>query len=178
MRFADAELLWLLTALPVLLLAGAWTLRRRRLALERFAGGSAAADRFRAEVDPHRRAIKRILTFLALAAAIVALARPQWSTRLEEVEREGADVVVMLDHSLSMTVADVAPDRLGFRGYPGGPQTLESPGTVSNSERNGPRRGGRRAPDVRREAGAGVPAHEDPRPRRLEDVPVRRHAIA
>ena len=112
MRFADAHLLWLLTALPILLLAGAWTLRRRRLALERFAGGSAAADRFRAEVDPHRRAIKRILTFLALAAAIVALARPQWSTRLEEVEREGADVVVMLDHSLSMTVTDVAPDRL------------------------------------------------------------------
>lgn len=112
MRFADAQLLWLLAALPVLLLLGAWTLRRRRRALERFAGGPGALERFRAEVDPHRRAIKRILTFVALALAVLALARPQWSTRLEEIEREGADVVILLDHSLSMTVADVAPDRL------------------------------------------------------------------
>ena len=53
---------------------------------------------------------------LALAAPrrgrrVVALARPQWGIVREKVEREGVDVVLVLDTSASMATADVAPSR-------------------------------------------------------------------
>jgi Ca-activated chloride channel homolog len=42
---------------------------------------------------------------------IVALARPQWGIVREKVEREGKDVVLVLDTSGSMATPDVAPNR-------------------------------------------------------------------
>jgi Ca-activated chloride channel family protein len=43
---------------------------------------------------------------------ILALARPQWGTRLDTVRRQGVDVIAALDTSYSMQAEDVAPDRL------------------------------------------------------------------
>lgn len=112
MRFANPELLWLILALPLLVLATLWSLGRRRRALQRFAGSAEFADRFDAQVNVHLRAAKLMLLYFALLASIVAAARPQWGTRLEPVTRRGVDVVIVLDHSLSMAAQDLAPDRL------------------------------------------------------------------
>lgn len=113
MRFAQPALLWLLLALPVLALAGAWLSRRSRRALARFAGSPDHATRFTAEVSTHRRAVKALLLFLGLALAVTAAARPQWGSHLEPIVGRGVDVVVLLDHSLSMAAEDLAPSRLG-----------------------------------------------------------------
>ena len=51
------------------------------------------------------------LLLLGAAGLVVALARPQWGIVREKVEREGVDVVLVLDTSGSMTTADVAPSR-------------------------------------------------------------------
>lgn len=113
MRFASTSVLYLLLLLPVLgagMALAAW--RRRRL-LERFAAGASHASRFTTEVSPHARVAKALLLLLALAAGIVAAARPQWGTRLETVNRKGLDVVIAVDTSQSMAARDVAPDRLG-----------------------------------------------------------------
>ena len=112
MRFANPEVLWLILALPALGLATLWFIGRRRRALQRFAGGAEYVDRFDVQVNIHLRAAKLLLLYFALLAAIVAAARPQWGTRLEPVTRRGVDVVVVLDHSLSMAAEDLAPDRL------------------------------------------------------------------
>jgi Ca-activated chloride channel family protein len=112
MRFVHAELLWLLAALPLLALLGWWNLARRTRALERFAGGELSEARLGVAVSAHRRAAKQLLLFLALAAVILAAARPQWGSRMEEVNRRGVDVVVVIDTSLSMLAEDVAPSRL------------------------------------------------------------------
>jgi Ca-activated chloride channel family protein len=48
-----------------------------------------------------------------MAAALVALARPQAGLRLVSTTRVGPDVVVVLDLSASMRARDVRPDRLG-----------------------------------------------------------------
>lgn len=114
MRFVHPEYLWLLPLLPLLAVVGWWTLRTRRRALQRFAGGPAFISRFNESVSVHRRAAKILLLYLALACAIVAAARPQWGTRLEQVTRGGADLVVVLDTSLSMAAEDVAPSRLAM----------------------------------------------------------------
>jgi Ca-activated chloride channel family protein len=45
------------------------------------------------------------------AGIVLALARPQWGVVREKVEREGVDVVLVLDTSGSMATEDVAPNR-------------------------------------------------------------------
>ncbi len=112
MRFANPELLWLILAVPLLVLAGVWAAARRNKALQRFAGGAEFTSRFDGQVSVHRRAAKLLLLYLALLAAVVAAARPQWGTRLEPITRRGVDVVVVLDNSMSMAAEDLAPSRL------------------------------------------------------------------
>ena len=112
MRFAAPVWLWLLAFAPLLALAGWWVHARRRKALERFAGGPSLVGRFNIDVSPHRRAIKLLVLYLGLSVLPIALARPQWGTRLEPITRRGADVVVLLDTSLSMSAEDLAPSRL------------------------------------------------------------------
>jgi Ca-activated chloride channel family protein len=113
MRFASPQALWLLALLPLLALAGWWGHRMRRRAMARFAGGTAYVARFVDEVSPHRRAIKVLLLYVALASLPLVLARPQWGTRLEQITRRGADIAIVLDTSRSMSAEDVPPTRLG-----------------------------------------------------------------
>lgn len=61
---------------------------------------------------PRRAIWKAILFILAYLFLVVALADPQIGTRLEEVKREGVDIVVALDVSASMLAEDIAPNRL------------------------------------------------------------------
>ena len=59
-----------------------------------------------------RWSVARLGLLLAgTALVVVALARPQWGIVREKVEREGKDVVLVLDTSGSMATADVAPSR-------------------------------------------------------------------
>jgi Ca-activated chloride channel family protein len=53
-----------------------------------------------------------VLRMLALTALIVALARPQSSSRGQNVTVEGIDIVITLDISGSMLARDFRPDRL------------------------------------------------------------------
>ena len=112
MRFAYPEILWLLLALPVLALASWISAGRRRRALRRFAGGPDTLQRFTASISSHRRVAKSLLLQLALVASLLAAARPQWGTLVDEVRQAGVDVVVLMDTSLSMVAEDLAPSRL------------------------------------------------------------------
>ncbi len=114
MRFAEPTLLWLLLLLPVLAALALLGSRVRRRALARFAGGTEHLGRFSGEVGSNRRAVKTLLLLVAMAAGVLAAARPQWGTRLEPITRRGVDVVVVLDTSVSMLADDVAPNRLAL----------------------------------------------------------------
>jgi len=112
MRFAVPDLLWLLLAVPILALFGWWAHSARDRAVRRFAGNSEYVSRFTGQVSRNRRAIKVLLLQLALVGVVLALARPQWGSRLEPITRHGADIVMVLDSSLSMATEDLAPSRL------------------------------------------------------------------
>ncbi len=58
------------------------------------------------------RHIVFILGLAAIAMFVVVLARPQSSTKWENVTTEGIDIVVALDISSSMLARDFSPDRL------------------------------------------------------------------
>ena len=112
MRFAEPLVLWGLLAVPLLAGLIAYGGVKRRKALAAFAGGEAYLSRLRGEVSLNRRATKTIAVLVAVTAAIVAAARPQWGQGTETITRKGIDVAIVLDTSASMSAADVAPSRL------------------------------------------------------------------
>ena len=55
---------------------------------------------------------RAVLVVLAAALIVIALMRPKYGTKTDEVKNLGIDVVLALDASKSMKVRDVVPDRL------------------------------------------------------------------
>ncbi len=110
-RFGHSEALFALLLVP-LLAAFLWlALRQKRKALDRF-GASELVRKLAATVSRRGVVAKRILLLVGLTLLILALARPQFGTRVETVRREGQDIIVALDVSNSMLAEDIAPNRL------------------------------------------------------------------
>jgi Ca-activated chloride channel family protein len=59
------------------------------------------------------RHIPFLLRMIAIAAIIVAIARPRTSETFETVDTEGVDIVLTMDISTSMLARDFKPDRIG-----------------------------------------------------------------
>lgn len=62
-----------------------------------------------------RRALRHIpfiLTCVAIAAMVLAIARPRSSSTFEHVDTEGIDIILALDVSTSMLARDFTPDRI------------------------------------------------------------------
>ena len=110
-RFGDGVALWSLALVPMLLGLHWYAGRRRRALLDRF-GERRLVRRLRPAVSVAARRWKTSLVVAAVALLALALARPQFGTRVETVRRQGQDVVVALDVSRSMYAEDVAPSRL------------------------------------------------------------------
>ena len=111
MTFARPELLALAVLGPAAALAAAALWRRRLAAAEAWAARG-LWDRLVAGHSPTRLVLSVALLAVAVLAAGVALARPLGGEARERVEREGVDLVVVLDASLSMGAMDVRPSRL------------------------------------------------------------------
>jgi Ca-activated chloride channel family protein len=111
MHFGDLPLLWLLALVPALALFFAWALWRKTAVLRRFAE-SEMLRRLVAGTSLFRQAAKMILILLVVTLLSLSLARPQWGTKTETVQRKGLDVVVAVDVSLSMYAEDIKPNRL------------------------------------------------------------------
>ena len=94
MSWATIEVLYGLWGLPLLALLLWLALRSRRRALSRL--GALLASRTSAgSVRVHRS--RSILFVAAVALIIVAMARPQWGYRWQELKSDGVSVVVVLD---------------------------------------------------------------------------------
>ena len=110
-RFANPDFLYLLLVLPVLVIL--WILNevRRKKALKRL-GDPELVGRLLPEFSAARPWVKFLLQFMAITAVIIILARPQFGSRLEEVRKQGVEVIIALDVSNSMLAQDIQPDRL------------------------------------------------------------------
>ena len=108
MSFATPALLWALLLIPLIL--GAYLLAQRRRI--KYAARFTNLDLLTNVVDAspgRRRHLPPALAIAALAALLLAMARPQ---TVVAVPREEASVVLAMDSSISMTATDVAPTRL------------------------------------------------------------------
>jgi len=111
MQFYEAHYLKLLFFLPLLLVLGSLSARLRRRRLQKLGYEPLVTAKL---IPGYRRAeagIRIFLLMLVFACLIVALARPQWGESSKKVERKGADIVFLLDTSLSMLAEDVKPNR-------------------------------------------------------------------
>lgn len=110
-RFAQPDMLYLLLLVPVLTVIWIIGNRRRKVARERFAE-PAMVKRLSPDYSAGRMAVKSLLRLLAFVFAVLTIARPQFGSRLEEVKREGVEVIIALDVSNSMLATDIKPSRL------------------------------------------------------------------
>lgn len=108
MRFLWPNLLWLLAALPLLVATYWYALRRKKKAALRYS----SLVLVRAAMEPGRRWRRHVppaLFLLALAVAIVAIARPTASVVLPA---DHVTLIMAMDVSRSMQAADVEPNRI------------------------------------------------------------------
>jgi Ca-activated chloride channel family protein len=111
MSFFRIEMLFFIWVAPLLVLAIAYGMRKRREILRRF-----SSDHGLAVIAPQaadgRRWIKGLLLAAAVLLTALALAGPKYGFRWQEIRQHGVDIIVALDCSRSMTAADIKPSRL------------------------------------------------------------------
>lgn len=110
-RFANPDYLYLLLLLPVLIALFIINEFRRRKSLKRL-GDTSLIGRLIPEISEIRPVIKFLFELLAVSAAVIMLARPQFGSKIEEVKKQGIEVIIALDVSNSMMAEDIQPNRL------------------------------------------------------------------
>jgi len=110
-HFTYIYIFFLLWILPLMILLFVYSGIKRKQALEIFAH-SEVLKKINISVNHTGRQIKLILLLCAFALLVVALARPGWDPKPKKIERQGRDVVFMIDVSKSMLAEDLKPNRL------------------------------------------------------------------
>jgi len=108
MNFLWPQFLWLLLALPLLVLLYLWLIRRKKKLALRFASLSIVREAMSAGQSV-RRHIPPLLFLLALTAMLLAAARPMAVVVLPSNQQT---IILAMDVSGSMRAADVQPNRL------------------------------------------------------------------
>ena len=111
MTFGAPQFLYLLAAIPLLILFLWWAWGRRTRDLRRI-GDPGLVERLGLTVGRRVRGLRLALWFIGVALLILALGRPQWGSDIEIVEQGGVQVMVALDISRSMLAPDLKPTRL------------------------------------------------------------------
>lgn len=110
-RFEQPLLLWLLLLIPVVAAAWVFLIYRNRKASEQIVP-AALLNRVAYGQSASRKWWRMSAWLVAASLLIVSIARPQIGTRLEEVKREGVDILIAVDLSASMLCEDFSPSRL------------------------------------------------------------------
>jgi Ca-activated chloride channel family protein len=110
-RFANPDFLYLLLLLPVAVILWILNEARKKRALKRL-GNTEFVRKLMPEFSGIRPNLKFFLQLVAVSLVIIILARPQFGSKLEEVKKQGIEVIIALDVSNSMLAEDIQPDRL------------------------------------------------------------------
>jgi len=104
---------WLiaLALVPIFALFLLWRGWARRAAVERL-GDRALVQPLLAQISTTARRIKSFLWLIALAALILAIARPTWGFTTDSLTTQGIQILIAMDVSRSMAAEDISPGRL------------------------------------------------------------------
>lgn len=110
-RFEHIEYLNLLWLIPFMLLLYLLMQRWRKKAFNLFAE-SHLLKQIIPNLSETKTRLKVWLQIISFALVVIAMANPQLGSKLEEVKREGIDLMIALDVSNSMNAEDLQPNRL------------------------------------------------------------------
>jgi Ca-activated chloride channel family protein len=110
-RLDNIEYLYGLALIPVLILLYALARIWRKNALKKF-GEAGILAQLMPGVSSSKPALRFILFLIAIVFIIFGLVNPQIGSKLEEIKREGSDLMICLDVSNSMKAEDFRPNRL------------------------------------------------------------------
>lgn len=110
-KFDHPGLIWLFALAPVLLVLYWYSRRWKKRALVRL-GDPELIRRLNPDTSLSRGSIKFWMLFFAYVLLVAGICGPLIGSRLEEVKRKGADLIIALDVSNSMLAQDLKPNRL------------------------------------------------------------------
>ena len=110
-RFENPIYLWLLLIIPILIILKImmWYVQRKKLSR---IGNPTLLKEIMPDVSRFRPWVQFLLLITALSSLILALARPQFGSKISHEKRNGIEAIIALDISNSMLAQDVQPSRL------------------------------------------------------------------
>jgi len=111
MQWGNPNILYVLAVIPVLIfliiISGYLNKKRfKRFAEEKF------YDFFLNRFSFFHWNFKNFFLLLPMILLIIAAARPQWGQEVQIIQKEGLDIAICIDVSLSMKASDIRPNRL------------------------------------------------------------------
>jgi len=110
-RFDHIEYLYGLAIVPIMLLLFVLTRMWRKKALQKL-GDIEVISQMMPMVSSGKPTLRFIFFLITIIFLIFGLVNPQIGSKLEEMKREGSDIVICLDVSNSMKAEDFKPNRL------------------------------------------------------------------
>ncbi|HUS86263.1 MAG TPA: VWA domain-containing protein [Bacteroidales bacterium] len=110
-RFENEKYLYFLLILPVLVILWVINSSIRRKKLHR-AGDFRLISGLMPEVSFWRNNLKYFILVISYIFIVLMISRPQFGSRIEEVKRQGVEIIIALDVSNSMLAEDIQPNRL------------------------------------------------------------------
>ncbi|MEG0795406.1 MAG: VWA domain-containing protein [Odoribacter sp.] len=110
-RFAHPDLLYLLIVIPLLIIFYVMMVGKKKKAIAEF-GNPELLRPLMPLLSFQRGAWKFVLLLMALLFVIVGVAGPQFGSKLQQVKKQGVELIIALDVSNSMLSEDIKPSRL------------------------------------------------------------------
>lgn len=110
-KFEHTIYFYAFAAIPVMFLFVLWYFVSRRRKLKKM-GEAALIKQLIPYSSQRKRIIKVVVFLIGFSSLILALCNLQTGSKLTEIKREGADIIVCLDVSNSMLAQDLLPNRL------------------------------------------------------------------
>lgn len=110
-RFEDERALLGLAVIPLLLILYLISARYQKRQLMKW-GDQLLLNRLMPDFSSGRTLVKFLMWTIAYGILILALARPQFGTKMSEVKHKGIEMIIALDVSNSMLAEDIQPNRL------------------------------------------------------------------
>ena len=111
LRFENLDFFWAFAIVPIIFLAFLYARYRNSKALKKISDKSLLGN-----IIPDRSGskawLKLIIYITSFSSLIIALANPQIGTKMQEVKREGIEIIFALDVSNSMLAEDIKPSRI------------------------------------------------------------------
>ena len=111
LRYDNIEFLYLLALIPILIIGIIMYSKWQKNSILKFGDINLLSELMQSH-SIFRKKIKNTLFVLAITFLIVGLSNPQVGTKMEEVKREGVDLMIAIDLSYSMMAQDIKPNRL------------------------------------------------------------------